>query len=1030
MRRERTRKLFIIGALGALVAVSCNNTALLSEVDREVQQAKGIAVTGVSLIPTTLNLVAGGATSALTATISPSNASNTSVTWKSSAPSVATVSGTGVVTPVASGTTTITVTTASGGYQATCAVTVGSSVPTGVKAAAGNGQITISWTAVSGAASYNLYWSTTGGVSTATGNRITGVTSPYTQTGLTDGTPYYYVITAVTAGAESSASAQVTATPQGPPGAPTLPSAVSGTGQVTISWAAVSGATSYNLYWSTTSGVTTTTGTQIPNVTSPYTQTSLANGTTYYYVVTAVNGAGESTASAQVSAVPQISASGAPTGVSAVAGNGQVTISWTAVSGATGYNLYWSTTSALTTATGNRITGVTNPYTHTGLTNGTTYYYVVTAVNGAGESAASNQASAIPQIPVLPAPTGVSAVSGNGQVTVSWSAVSGATSYNLYWATTSGVTTTTGNRNAGVGNPFTQTGLTNGTTYYYVVTAVNAGGESAASNPASATPQVPAPSAPTGVGVVAGNAQVIVSWTGVSGASSYNLYWATTSGVTTATGTKILGVASPYTQTGLTNGTTYYYVLTAVNAGGESAASGQVSGVPQAAVAGAPSGLSAVAGNAQVVISWTGVGGATGYNLYWSTSSALTTSTGTKIPGVTSPYTQSALTNGTTYYYVVTAVNAGGESSASPQASATPQVPAPTAPTGVTAVAGNAQVTLRWNPVNGATSYNLYWSTTSGVTTTSGTKIPGITTNPYTQTGRTNGTTYYYMVTAVNAGGESSASSQVSITLPIPVTGVALNKTSDTITSGSTDQLTATFAPANATNQSITWSSSSTSIAAVSSTGVVTAASLGTATITATTGDGGFAAQCAVTVDGTVTYNGNGATSGTVPSAGTYTLGQTVTVPGNSGSLANPGYSFAGWNTAADGSGTPYAVGATFSMPTSNVSLFAMWNKQANGGTTITTPPVYTVTIAVVSGPMPLSYSASAPTVFGVTYTGTASAYAWYLDSSTTVLGTSSTLSITPTVSTYTYGAHVLSVVITDADGLSYAGSLAITVGN
>lgn len=87
----------------------------------------------------------------------------------------------------------------------------------------------------------------------------------------------------------------------------------------------------------------------------------------------------------------------------------------------------------------------------------------------------------------------------------------------------------------------------------------------------------------------------------------------------------------------------------------------------------------------------------------------------------------------------------------------------------------------------------------------------------------------------------------------INVTGVTLNKNSDTIQVGETTQLTATIAPTNATNQSVTWTTSNSSIATVNSTGLVTGVSAGTATITVTTTDGNKTATCTVTVTPEVT---------------------------------------------------------------------------------------------------------------------------------------------------------------------------------
>jgi len=89
-------------------------------------------------------------------------------------------------------------------------------------------------------------------------------------------------------------------------------------------------------------------------------------------------------------------ASTIPTDVQANPGNEQVTISWSEVSEATSYNIYWATTAGVTKTNGTKITNVTSPYIHTGLTNGTTYYYVVTTVYDTGESAESAEVSATP----------------------------------------------------------------------------------------------------------------------------------------------------------------------------------------------------------------------------------------------------------------------------------------------------------------------------------------------------------------------------------------------------------------------------------------------------------------------------------------------------------------------------------------------------------------------------------------------------------------------------------------------------------
>jgi hypothetical protein len=90
----------------------------------------------------------------------------------------------------------------------------------------------------------------------------------------------------------------------------------------------------------------------------------------------------------------------------------------------------------------------------------------------------------------------------------------------------------------------------------------------------------------------------------------------------------------------------------------------------------------------------------------------------------------------------------------------------PPAPTGLTATAGNAQVSLTWTASSGATSYKVKRSTVSGGPYT--VIAPSVTATTYTDTGLTNGTTYFYVVSAVNTGGESPNSDQASATPTAP----------------------------------------------------------------------------------------------------------------------------------------------------------------------------------------------------------------------------------------------------------------------
>jgi len=94
-------------------------------------------------------------------------------------------------------------------------------------------------------------------------------------------------------------------------------------------------------------------------------------------------------------------ATGTPTITSVVAGDTQNTISVSAVGGASSYNLYWKTSAGVTTSD-TKITGITSPHLHSSLSNGTTYYYVATAVVSGVETSISNELSGAPAAPALP----------------------------------------------------------------------------------------------------------------------------------------------------------------------------------------------------------------------------------------------------------------------------------------------------------------------------------------------------------------------------------------------------------------------------------------------------------------------------------------------------------------------------------------------------------------------------------------------------------------------------------------------------
>ncbi len=271
------------------------------------------------------------------------------------------------------------------------------------------------------------------------------------------------------------------------PSAPTGVSATaSGTSTINLSWTASSGATSYLVKRSTTSGAEVQIASGVTATT--YADTSLSSGTTYYYVVTAVNSGGSSGNSSEVFATTT-SVVGAPTAPSSLfvtlTTSSQVSLAWSASSGATSYVVRRGTTSGVYSTIASAVTATS--YADSGLSASTQYFYVIAASNGSGTSANSAPVSvttSAPPVTAPTAPTSLTATATNTQIDLSWTASSGATSYIVKRGTSSGTETTLA---SGVtSTSYSDTSLAGGT-YYYVVAAVNSVGTSGNSNEAPAT---------------------------------------------------------------------------------------------------------------------------------------------------------------------------------------------------------------------------------------------------------------------------------------------------------------------------------------------------------------------------------------------------------------------------------------------------------------------------------------------------------------------------------------------------------------
>jgi len=497
----------------------------------------------------------------------------------------------------------------------------------------------LSWTAVEGAAEYVLYENDSP-IKTTTKTSIT-------IEKFTNGDFFYYLVAVGENGNRSEPSDYFW--PQSRLAQPVVTaSKTASSGCVKLKWNAVAYSDAYIVYRATSKdGDYEAIGEASGESTTSYTDSSAKVGTTYYYKVMAYSdGWGAQSAMSEAVSGHRDLAQPSVTRTN-TASSGNCKLSWNAVSGATKYYVYRSTSSSSGFA--KIATTTKTAYTDTTGKLGTKYYYKIRACYSIadGNSAYSNCVSGIRDLPA-PVITRTN-TSSTGNCKLSWEAVDGAVKYTIYRSTSS----SSGFKELATTKKlaYTDTSAKVGTKYYYKIKAIhsNSSSNSAYSNCVSGIRDLAAPvikrtnTASTG--------QCKLSWSAIDGATRYYVYRSTSS---SSGFEKIASTTkTAYTDTSAKVGTKYYYKIKAIhsNSSANSAYSNCVSGIRDLA---RPD-VSVTLSSKKPKLSWSKISGATKYYIYRSTSKdgeyekiASTTSTS---------YTDKTAKSGKTYYYKVMAIH-------------------------------------------------------------------------------------------------------------------------------------------------------------------------------------------------------------------------------------------------------------------------------------------------------------------------------------------------------------------------------------
>ncbi len=636
------------------------------------------------------------------------------------------------------------------------------------------------------AISYTVYRSDTSG----SGYSQVGTTTQnnYDDTTVTNGQTYYYVITTTNAKGESTYSNEIAVTPSGQIGTPQNIAGSVGDGYAYLSWTppATDGGspiTGYNVYRSDTSGGELT----MVGTTSSlnYNDTTVTNGFTYYYVLTAFNALSEGVQSSETSLSPI----GKPTVVLQLRGfadSSSVTLNWNEPLSLGGYpfvkyNVYRKLISETNFVfIGSNTTAVTaTEYYDTAVVNQEIYDYYVTVENSFGESDPSDQF----QIVVAQVPyqiTDIAIQPSYLNLSLSWTAPFDngftITKYSIFRSENSSLID-----ELFIANTtelfYNDLSVDNGIEYYYRILAINSQGAGPLSQAVSSIAGV-IPDTPLNFKGSVLDKSILLQWQvpdsdGGSPILSYRIY---RSDANTTEAKVFDEFELNFTDTGLTNGVEYDYAIVAVNSLGES--NRVLLTMKPGVVPDRPDTPSLTLFEEYVLLEFSDPndGGyeITQFNVYRTSKSGVNYA---YLGSDRNSFSDVNLIKGATFFYAIAAVNALGESLYSFEANITiPFDPSP--PRNLASLAGDKVVALSWGtPLSGATDiiqYNIYRS--SNVTNTFE-KVGNSTELNFVDFNVTNGIVYYYYVVGLTNLGEGPKSNTVTAIPQVVVTTVNTNST-------------------------------------------------------------------------------------------------------------------------------------------------------------------------------------------------------------------------------------------------------------